>query len=599
MSVLNENTKIGRFTVQNIIKENEYTETYRVIDDNDNVYFLKLYVLKRTPERLVNTETGEVYAIERCRNLTNQNLVSFIESGIIEKECGACHYYVTNYFTGELLQDKIQREGKMDADTATEIFKGILNGLKYLHGLGLCHNDITPRNIMLSKVAGGIPEIIDMGHIAPRCNGKIPFEVGDLELLYCANETNMGMYDEQSDIFSATAVYYTMLTGTAPWSMAFPDNMSHTRQFALLKDKRKAEPLDFESLEVDGKIKNVLANGLALKYENRYKNIDSLLEALDGNQQESHINAKSSAKQTSQQQLQSAEDSPNASEFVIEQTKGNGFGDIAGMQELKNMLNQKVIFVLKNKELAEKYKLTPPNGMLLYGPPGCGKTFFAEKFAEETGFNFLMVKSSDLASVYIHGSQEKIGNLFKQAQQKAPAVLCFDEFDALVPNRSNIDNASMSGEVNEFLSQLNNCSKKGIFVIATSNRPDKIDPAVLRTGRIDKQVYVPLPDNEAREEMFMLHLKGRPYDDNDINAKKLSELSDGYIASDIAYIVNDAAMTAAFTNQNITQELLETSLKNTKPSIRPELIKMYQDLQSRMQGIERRNFDRPRIGFVK
>ena len=115
--------------------------------------------------------------------------------------------------------------------------------------------------------------------------------------------------------------------------------------------------------------------------------------------------------------------------------------------------------------------------------------------------NFLMVKTSDLASIYIHGSQEKIGSLFKQAQEKAPSVLCFDEFDALVPNRSNIDNTSMSGEVNEFLSQLNNCSKKGIFVIATSNRPDKIDPAVLRTGRIDKQIYVPLPDLDARKEM--------------------------------------------------------------------------------------------------
>lgn len=598
MGVLNENTKVGRFVVQNIIKENEYTETYRVVDENDNVYFFKLYVLKRTPERLVNTETNEVYTIERFRNLANANIVSYIESGKIELECGVCHYIVTNYFTGEILADKIQREGKVDAGAATEVFKGILNGLKYLHEHGLCHNDITPRNIMLSKVSGGIPEIIDMGHIAPRCNSKVPFEVSDLEILYCANETFMGMYDEQSDIFSAAAVYYTMLTGDAPWNMEFADNMNRSRRFSLLKEKRKSEPLNCDCLEVDEATKAVIAKALAPKYDDRYRTVDDVLNALEGRVEESHSGSGSSVRQIDQKS-QPTEENPNASDFVIEQAKGNGFEDIAGMQELKDMLNQKVIFVLKNKELAEKYKLTPPNGMLLYGPPGCGKTFFAEKFAEETGFNFLMVKSSDLASVYIHGSQEKIGNLFKLAQQKAPAVLCFDEFDALVPNRSHVDNASMSGEVNEFLSQLNNCSKRGIFVIATSNRPDKIDPAVLRTGRIDKQVYVPLPDSEAREEMFMLHLKGRPYDENDIDAKKLSELSDGYIASDIAYIVNDAAMTAAFTNQNITQAQLETSLKNTKPSIRQEMIKMYQDLQSQMEGIERRNFDRPRIGFVK
>ena len=120
---------------------------------------------------------------------------------------------------------------------------------------------------------------------------------------------------------------------------------------------------------------------------------------------------------------------------------------------------------------------------------------------------------------------------------------------------------------------------------------------MLRTGRIDKQVYVPLPDAEARKEMFMLHLEGRPYDENDIDADKLSEMSDGYIASDIAYIVNDAAMTAAFTNQIITQQLLETAIRNTPPSIRPEVLKMYRELEQKMQGIERRNLDRPHIGF--
>lgn len=105
-------------------------------------------------------------------------------------------------------------------------------------------------------------------------------------------------------------------------------------------------------------------------------------------------------------------------------------------------------------------------------------------FAEQTAFNFMIVKSSDLSSSYIHGTQQKIADLFKEAEKKAPTVLCFDEFDAFVPDRSFVKDNSFSSEVNEFLSQLNNCSKRGIFVIATSNRPDKIDPAVLRTGRI-------------------------------------------------------------------------------------------------------------------
>jgi transitional endoplasmic reticulum ATPase len=273
-------------------------------------------------------------------------------------------------------------------------------------------------------------------------------------------------------------------------------------------------------------------------------------------------------------------------EFPIKRGEGNGFEDIAGMCELKESLNKQVVFVIKNKEVAEEYRITPPNGMLLYGPPGCGKTFFAEKFAEETGFNYMLIKSSDLASSYVHGSQEKIRQLFDQAEQNAPIVVCFDEFDALVPDRS-WNNVS-SEEVNEFLSQMNNCSKRGIFIVATSNRPDKIDPAVLRTGRIDKMAYVPLPDYEARKEMFALYLKDRPKEDG-IDVEELANMTEGYIASDIAYIVNDAAMVAAYTRTKISKELLLSSVTATRPSVRSESIKQYDDIRRKMEDKNRRN----------
>ena len=183
------------------------------------------------------------------------------------------------------------------------------------------------------------------------------------------------------------------------------------------------------------------------------------------------------------------------------------------------------------------------------------------------------------------------------AEKNAPIVICFDEFDALVPDRSNPAAQYSSSEVNEFLSQLNNCSNRGIFIIGTTNRPDKIDSAVLRTGRIDKQVYVPLPDKEARREMFLIHLKGRPFNEKQIDADKLSEMTEGYIASDIAYIVNDAAMIAAFTDQEITEELLESSVKNTRPSLRADTLKIYDDIRQQMENTERREQSRPRIGF--
>ena len=207
----------------------------------------------------------------------------------------------------------------------------------------------------------------------------------------------------------------------------------------------------------------------------------------------------------------------------------------------------------------------------------------------------MLVKSSDLASSFVHGGQEKIGKLFKLAEENAPIVICFDEFDALVPDRSTRAAEYSSGEVNEFLTQLNNCSKRGIFVIGTTNRPDKIDPAVLRTGRMDKQVYVPLPDAEARKEMFAIHLTDRPCEES-IDTARLAELTEGFIASDIAYVVNDAAMVAAYTDKLISQQLLETTIGNTHPSLRQDVLKVFDQIRQKMEGIERTNIVQ-RIGY--
>lgn len=120
---------------------------------------------------------------------------------------------------------------------------------------------------------------------------------------------------------------------------------------------------------------------------------------------------------------------------LIQRNKNGGFSAIAGMQALKNMLQADVIDIIRNPKEYQKHGLGLPNGMLLYGPPGCGKTFFAERFAEETGYNFRKVIASDLASIYVHGTQEKIGKIFDEARQNAPAILYFDELDAMTPDR--------------------------------------------------------------------------------------------------------------------------------------------------------------------
>lgn len=593
MSILTQGQKVDDYTVEYLIKANAYSETYRVADDDGSPFFLKLFIIKNIPERLL-TKDGKVREIEYCKKLMHRNIISYITSGTMMIPEGVCHYMVTVYFSGELLVEKIEREGPMPVDEAKRIITGVLHALHYMHEThGLMHNDITPRNIMLSAKTDGEPELIDMGHVSGNTSGVAPFDTSDLEIEYCANSTFAGMYDESSDVFSAVTVLYVLLTGNAPW----PYDTSLPRRDAI----RELKKLRKEPLELDGVPKEmigIVSRGLSSNVSDRYKSARELLHALDDPSQVEPAADKPSSERSASSHSRCDDDDAQARETAVDievkKGKGNGFKDIAGMEDMKEMLNQRVIFILRDKERAEKYRLTPPNGMLLYGPPGCGKSFFAEKFAEETGFNFMLVKASDLGSVYIHGTQGKIAELFKKAEKNAPTVLCFDEFDAFVPNRSDDLGNHHSGEVNEFLTQLNNCSQRGIFVIATSNRPDKIDPAVLRTGRIDKMVYVPLPDQVARREMLKLHLKGRPCDELDF--EKLATLSEGYVASDITYVVNEAAMIAAYNNTNITEELMETTIGGIKPSVKGDALKEYDRIRDKMEGNERRN-SLPHVGF--
>ena len=135
-------------------------------------------------------------------------------------------------------------------------------------------------------------------------------------------------------------------------------------------------------------------------------------------------------------------------------------------------------------------------------------------------------------------------------------------------------------------------------MVGTTNRPDMIDPAVLRTGRLDKHIYVPMPDHDARKEMFAIYLKGRPYEAEAMDLDHLADLTEGYIASDIAYIVNETAMTAAFTRAKISQAMLEEAIRDNKPSVTPESLRNYDLIRDQMEGIERRNA-LPPIGFKK
>jgi hypothetical protein len=261
---------------------------------------------------------------------------------------------------------------------------------------------------------------------------------------------------------------------------------------------------------------------------------------------------------------------------------GQGLDKVAGMHALKELLRREVVAPVRNPEPYRRYGLTIPNGILLYGPPGCGKTYIARQLAEELGHYFVEIIPSEVASPYIHQSVMKIRELFDAAAEQAPAVVFIDEFEALVPPRGELGGHQhyKAEEVNEFLAHLNSCADKKIFVIAATNQPDKIDPAVRRTGRLDKLIYVGPPDPEARREMLMLHLKGRPVA-NDLDLDALARSLDHYSASDIRFIVDEAARYALGASQDITYESFRVAMGRIRPSVPADAEAQYRTIDQR------------------
>jgi transitional endoplasmic reticulum ATPase len=223
---------------------------------------------------------------------------------------------------------------------------------------------------------------------------------------------------------------------------------------------------------------------------------------------------------------------------------------IAGMRDLKAMLERDVILPLLEPEVYKKYRVTLPNGILLYGPPGCGKTFIARKLAEVAGFSFIEVKPGDLASIYVHGTQGKIAEIFEEARKQAPCIIFFDEIDAMAPCRDG-DNVGhhYASEVNEFLVRLNECGSRKILVVGATNLPARLDSSVLRPGRLDKKFFVAPPDYEARHELLRLCMQNRPQDTFDWHNCAI-EL-ENYTCAEIEFIVNEAARTALGEKRNI------------------------------------------------
>lgn len=264
--------------------------------------------------------------------------------------------------------------------------------------------------------------------------------------------------------------------------------------------------------------------------------------------------------------------------------KGHGFAKIAGMKDVVKLFQEGFINILKNEECAKAYDLTPP-GVLLFGPPGVGKTYVAKALGEELGINFMQVSPDTIASKWVHGSTEKINKLFAEAIKKSPTILFLDEFDSMVSARNDSKN-NLNEEVNEFLCKLGSAAENGVYPVAATNHIELIDRAVLRTGRFDELVYIGMPDVEARREQFKINLEKLPSDSN-IDYDRLASLTKGFSCSDLAYIVKASsrlAFNASIAEREkpyklISQELLEEVIVQRHPSVSARDLQDYERIR--------------------
>jgi transitional endoplasmic reticulum ATPase len=233
---------------------------------------------------------------------------------------------------------------------------------------------------------------------------------------------------------------------------------------------------------------------------------------------------------------------PSAMREVYLEPPDVQWSDIGGLEEVKHELQEAVEWPMRFPDMYNKLGHTIPKGVLLHGPSGTGKTMLAKAVATESEANFISVKGPELLSKWVGESEKGVREIFRRARQASPCVIFFDEIDSIAPVRGleGSGHASTERMVSQLLTELDGIDEmRGVVVLAATNRADMIDPALLRPGRFDKIIYVPNPDIKTREKILELNIQGKPIN-NDLNLKRIAELTDGFSGADVAAVVNTA-----------------------------------------------------------
>jgi len=289
------------------------------------------------------------------------------------------------------------------------------------------------------------------------------------------------------------------------------------------------------------------------------------------------------------------------------------WADIGGLEDTKRELQEMVRYPIEHRGLFEKFGMEASRGVLFYGPPGCGKTLMAKAIANECGANFISVKGPELLNAWFGGSEANVRDLFDKARAASPCILFFDEMDSLARARGGGGGGGASETsdrvINQLLSEIDGIgSGKTLFVIGATNRPDILDPGIMRPGRLDQLIYIPLPDRESRISIFKANLRKSPVN-NDITIEQLADVTDGFSGADITEICQRAAknairdsITAEIERQkrvesedltqeeadalpdpvpHITRAHFEASMTKARRSVTPDIVKQYDDFTAK------------------
>lgn len=285
---------------------------------------------------------------------------------------------------------------------------------------------------------------------------------------------------------------------------------------------------------------------------------------------------------------------PSAMREVYVEVPHVRWSDIGGLDTAKQELIEVVEWPIKYPEAFDAIKTEPPRGILLYGPPGTGKTMLAKAIATESEANFISIKGPELLSKYVGESERAIRETFRKARHASPAIIFFDEIDSIVPVRgSGYDTNVTERVVSQILTELDGLEElKDVVIVAATNRPDLIDPALLRPGRIERLIYIQPPDVKSKSGIFMIHLSGKPLAP-DINLDDLAKKAEGYVGADIEAVCREASMLAlrelikpGMTREDakklsgqlvLTKVHFERAFQNIKPSLTTVELSMYEE----------------------